>query len=168
MQLPGYARLLFPVDGVPSGALIYILEREGNRTRFVHRKTMNVYEAELGIRSLLIFPPASRILMLLSDHTPVGVTWNSSDVDSYHVTGMQYGVPTTDEVPVYKKGKKVGKRTVNSCRHVRIKGRTFDQAVYLLFFATLSGKLRKHKGDAFEYLVWDQANQVFKTEIRKV
>lgn len=170
MSNMGYARLLLPVEEVPSGALIYVLKRQGSLTRFIHRKTNNVYEASLGEKSLLWFPKASTILTLLSDHTPVGIMWQSGkDGGWYTVNNMQFGVRVNETVPVFVNGKKAkGKRQISYTRHVKIRARTFDQAVYFLFFATLGGKLcRKNIHGDFEYLYWDKLESRFKTEVKK-
>lgn len=170
MSNMGYARLLLPVEEVPSGALIYVLKRQGNLTRFIHRKTSNVYEATLGEKSLLWFPKASEILMLLSDHTPVGIMWQAGeDGGWYNVVNMRFGIRVDEVVPIFSGGKKVkGKRSISYTRHVRIRARTFDQAAYYLFFATLGGKLcRKNARGQFEYLYWDSLERRFKIEVRK-
>lgn len=168
MSKMGYARLLLPVEDVPSGALIYVLERKGNSTLFVHRKTGNKYTATLGDKSLLWFPNSMKILELLDEHTPVGIIWRRGKEGSFfHVVNFGFGVKVEETVPVFKNGKKAGKRVVSYTRHVNIKQRTFDQAVYALFFATLGGKLcRKRLDGKFEHLCWDKLEERFKLEIK--
>lgn len=169
MSITGYARLLLQTHDVPSGALIYVLDRVGNNTRFLHRKTNKIYTAAIGERSLLWFPPATTILMLLSDHTPVGIMWQRDKGESwYSVVNMQFGIKVEEQVPVFKDGKKQkAKRTVKYNRSVRIRARTFDQAAYFLFFATLGGKLcRKRIDGRFDHLLWDNLEQRFKVEVR--
>lgn len=169
MSRLGYARLLLNVEDVKSGALIFVLYRKGNLTRFLHRKSMRVYTATLGEKSLLWFPPAQDILMMLSELTPVGVmSQRVEGIWTYSIVNMQFGIRVDEVVPVFEKGKKKGKRTVSYTRHVRIRAKTFEQAAYFLFFATLGGKLcRKLLNGKFEYLYWDSLDQRFKTEIRK-
>lgn len=160
-----YARLLLDVEDVSSGSLIYILSRVGITTEFLCRATMRRYVANLGDKSLLIFPRASEILNLLSIHSPVSVIW-SSPSNSHRIVGFAFGNLLTKTVPTFKNGKESGKRTVRYTEHVNIAAPTFEQAAYSLFSATLSGKLCRRHDTRFEYILWDNYERRFKTEIR--
>lgn len=161
-----YARLLLDIEDVPSGALIYILNRSGNVTEFIWRETMRRYIGNVGSKSLLLFPAPQDILMSLSSLTPVSILWSSRD-NKHRVVNVNFGHLVEKTVPVFKNGKKVGKRKVQSVQHVDIVADSFTQAAYQLFFATLGGKLcRYHSKDKFEYLLWDNYERRFKTEIR--
>lgn len=166
MHKMGYARLLLEVDAVPAGALIYIIDRTGVLTRFIHNKTMLVYETSLGDKSLLWFPSAHEILMQLNKFTPVGIHWSAFNGGSYHVTGMLFGNPIVSTVPVFKDGKRKGTRQIVSTQHLNIRAASFDKAVYHLLFAILGGKLKRHAGAKFEHIFWDNTEQTFKTEFR--
>lgn len=101
--------------------------------------------------------------MLVTISPDMSIIWHIR-TGKFVVTSFDFGHVVVAEAPVFKQGKVVKHRTIETIRHVDVSGTSTSAVIQTLFRKALSGKLRKKTMEGTVCLKYDRSNNRFHME----